>query len=91
MDRDTVLAKIEHENAELRARFPHVRESLPALVHWSEGEQARYSLSLDIRWPQHQSLVSGPPQASAEAAVEAGFRLARERLAAAAPPEEELT
>ena len=79
MDRDTILGRIEHESAELRARYPHVRECIPALMHWQEAEQARYSLALDIRWPQHQTLVSGPACASAEAAIEAAFRLAAER------------
>ncbi|MGQ0544189.1 MAG: hypothetical protein ACT4P3_02510 [Betaproteobacteria bacterium] len=79
MDRDSILAKIEHESAELRARYPHVHECIPALAQWTEGEQPRYSLGLDIRWPQHQALVSGPAHATAEAAVEAAFRLARER------------
>lgn len=83
MDRDSILAKIEHENAELRARFAHVHESIPALVQWTEGEQVRYSLSLDIRWPQHQTLVSGSVQPTADAAIEAAFRLARERVAPA--------
>jgi len=49
-------------------------------VQWKDGEQDRYSLGLDIRGPQHQTLLSGPAQATAEAAVEAAFRLAREQL-----------
>ena len=80
MDRESVRAKIERGCAELRARYPHVDDCLPALIEWQEGGQARYALSLDIRWPQHQSLVSGPAQPSAEAAVDAAFRLAREKV-----------
>lgn len=80
MDRDMLQARLEHEIAELRAAFPRVESCHSALVQWKDGEQPRYSLGLDIRWPQHQVLVSGSAQASAEAAVAAAFRLARERL-----------
>ena len=80
MDRDMLQARLEHEIAELRGAFPRVDSCHSALMQWKDGEQARYSLGLDIRGPQHQALVSGPAQASIEAAVEAAFRLARERL-----------
>lgn len=75
-----MLGAIERESALLRVQFPQVRECIPALVQWKEGDAERWSLSLDIRWPQHQSLVSGPAQPTFEAAVAAAFRLARERL-----------
>jgi hypothetical protein len=80
MDFDSIQGRIEHEIAELRGAYPRVESCHSALVQWKDDEQARYSLGLDIRWPQHQVLVSGPAQASADAAVEAAFRLARERL-----------
>lgn len=80
MDVDSLQGRIEHEIAELRGAFPRVESCHSALVHWKDGEQARYSLGLDIRCPQHQTLVSGPAQASVEAAVEAAFRAAREQL-----------
>jgi hypothetical protein len=80
MDVDSLQSRIEHEIAELRGAFPRVESCHSALVQWKDGEQDRYSLGLDIRGPQHQTLLSGPAQASAEAAVEAAFRLARERL-----------
>ena len=80
MNLDSIHERIEHEVAELRGAFPRLESCHSALVQWKDGEQPRYSLGLDIRGPQHQALVSGPAQASAEAAVEAAFRLARERL-----------
>jgi hypothetical protein len=80
MDFDSIQGRIEHEIAELRGVYPRVESCHSALVQWKDDEQARYSLGLDVRWPQHQVLVSGPAQASADAAVEAAFRLARERL-----------
>ena len=80
MDRDMLQARLEHEIAELRGAFPRVESCHSALMQWKDSEQARYSLGLDIRWPQHQVLVSGPAQPSADTAVEAAFRLARERL-----------
>ena len=80
MDFDSIQGRIEHEIAELRGAFPRVESCHSALVQWKDDEQARYSLGLDIRGPQHQVLVSGPTQPSTDAAVEAAFRLARERL-----------
>jgi hypothetical protein len=80
MDFDTLQARIEHEIAELRGAFPRIGSCESVLVQWSENGQARYSLGLDIRWAQHQSLVSGPAEASPEAAVDAAFQRAREAL-----------
>ena len=80
MDFDTLQARIEHEIAELRGAYPRVESCHSALVQWKDDEQARYSLGLDIRWPQHQSLVSGTAEASPDAAVEAAFQRARETL-----------
>jgi hypothetical protein len=80
VDADGLQARIEHETAELRGAFPALQSCQSALVHWAEGGEARYSLGLDIRAPRHQTLVSGPEQPTPEAAVEAAFRSARERL-----------
>ena len=80
MDRDKLQARLEHEIAELRGAFPRVDSCHSALMQWKDGEQARYSLGLDIRGPLTRAWCCGPAQASIEAAVEAAFRLARERL-----------
>jgi hypothetical protein len=80
MDSDSVHARIEHETAELRALHPHVTHCHSALVQWNDGGVRRYSLGLDIHWPQHQTLISGEASDSAEAAISAGFHSARQRL-----------
>ena len=80
MDSQSLQALIEHQTAELRALFPQITDCHTALVQWKEGDATRYSLHLDIRWPQHQSLVSGPARDRAEAAIEAGVCIARERM-----------
>lgn len=80
MSAENLRASIEHQSMDLRAAYPYIESCQSALVQWSEEGQARYSLGLDIRWPQRQTLLSGPAQATAEAAVEAAFRAARERL-----------
>jgi hypothetical protein len=80
MDAQSVQARIEHETAELRVRFPGITDCHTALVQWRQGEATRWSLHLDIRWPQHQTLVSGEARDSAEAAIEAAFRQAKERI-----------
>jgi hypothetical protein len=81
---DSVNARIEHEAAELRARHPQVTSCHSALVQWSQAGERRYSLKLDIRWPNHQTLISGEARDNAEAAISAAFDDARQRLQEAA-------
>jgi hypothetical protein len=80
MKSDGLRAGIEHRIAELRAAYPRISACQAMLEDWHEGAEPRYSLRLDIRWPQHQSLVSGPACASADEAVDAAFELARRSL-----------
>jgi len=81
--KNDVQAHIEHQLAELRGAYPRISSCHSALRNWFEDGKARYSLWLDLRWPDHQSIVSGPARDSAEQAVQAGFDKAREVLAAA--------
>jgi hypothetical protein len=74
MDDDSLHARIEHEIAELRSRFPHIIDCHSAMVKWDDGGDKRYALRLDIRWPQHQTLVSGEAKDSVAAAIAAAFR-----------------
>jgi hypothetical protein len=80
MDTDSLHARIEHEAAELRGQYPHVKDCHSAMVQWDQDGEKRYALHLDIRWLEHQSLVSGEAKESAMAAVGAAFHLARERV-----------
>jgi hypothetical protein len=80
MTSDSVHARIEHETADLRARHPQVTDCHTALVQWNDGGERRYSLMLDIRSPNRQTLVSGEARDSADAAIDAAFRTAKERL-----------
>ena len=80
MSPDSLQARVEHGIAELRAAYPRIGECRAALDHWSDGGRARHALRLDLRWPQHQSLVSGPACDSPEAALQAGFDAARQLL-----------
>lgn len=82
MGADSIHARVEQRIGELRARFPQITACHSALVRWSEGGAARHSLHLDVRWPQHQEIVSGPAAPTAEAAIEAGLSLAAERIRA---------
>ena len=82
MDVQSTQERIEQETVQLRAAFPAIQHCHTALVQWKEDDAARYSLHLDIRWPQHQSLVSGPACASAEEAGEAAFANAINSLTA---------
>ena len=84
MDSESLHARIEHETAELRARHPQVTDCHSALVQWNDAGQRRYSLKLDIRWPDHQTLISGEAHDSAGAAISAAFHSARQRLHEAA-------
>ncbi len=73
-------ARIEHEVAELRGAYPWLSSCHSALRNWFEGGAPRYSLWLDLRGAQHQSIVSGPACGSAEHAVQAGFDKARRAM-----------
>lgn len=97
---DSLQARMQHEIAELRAAYPRITGCHAALDEWREGADSRYALRLDIRWPQHQSLISGAAKADAYAALHAAFAAARRRGAALRiapvrnknpPPREELT
>ena len=78
-----VQARIEHEIAELRGAWPRITSCHSALRTWLEDGAPRHSLWLDIRWPQHQSIVSGPASAGVEEALQAGFDKARAELGGA--------
>jgi hypothetical protein len=80
MDIDSVHARIEHESAELRARYPQITTCNSALVQWNEAGKKRYSLKLDLRWPQHQTLLNGDAMDDVGAAISAAFARARQRV-----------
>jgi hypothetical protein len=80
MKSDTLQASIEHRIAELRAAHPQITVCHATLDEWHEDAGPCHALRLDIRWPQHQSLVSGPARPSVRAAVEAAFELAARTL-----------
>lgn len=84
MESDSLHARIEHESAELRAKYPHVTSCHTAMMQWNEAGAKRYSLRLDIRWPQHQTLISGEAKDNPAAAISAAFHSARERIHEAA-------
>jgi hypothetical protein len=71
---------IEHRIAELRAAYPRIAVCHATLDEWHEDAGPRHALRLDIRWPQHQSLVSGPARPSVRGAVQAGFEVAAHML-----------
>lgn len=62
--------------ADLRAAHPKITVCHATLEQWHEDTGPRHALRLDLRWPQHQSLISGPARASAEEAVQAAFEKA---------------
>jgi hypothetical protein len=82
MNEESPQALIQEQVRDLRSRFPRIGRLGTALEAWREGDAPRYSLALDIRWPEHQTLVAGPARPSAEEAVRAAFEAARERLEA---------
>jgi hypothetical protein len=80
MKHDSLQADMEHRIAELRAAYPRISDCRATLEDWREGGARRHSLRLDIRWPQHQSLISGPARESPEEAVQAAFDAATRSL-----------
>jgi hypothetical protein len=76
MESESLQANIQHAIADLRAAQPRISACHASLERWQEASEPRFALQLDVRWPQHQSLISGPPRASAVEAVRAAFDLA---------------
>lgn len=85
MEPESLQARIQHETAELIALHPDILACRATLDEWKEGEQSRFALRLDIRWPQRQTLISGRARESASAALHAAFAAARQRLQTATP------
>jgi hypothetical protein len=83
MDRESLQALVQHELVELQARFPRIGVCRSTLDEWQEDEASRYALRLDIRWPQHQTLVSGDAKDNPLDAVRAAFDAARAQLQSA--------
>ena len=80
MDRPALETRIQLELAELRARFPQISACRSTLDEWKEDGDSRYALRLDIRWPQHQTLVSGAAKGDAVGALHAALDAARRQL-----------
>ena len=81
MKNDGLHAELGHRIAELRARHARVYSCEALIEDWQEDGEARHAVRLDIRWPQHQSLIAGPARASAAQAVRAAFDKAMGELA----------
>lgn len=80
MDRESLQAQIHHELAEFQARFPQISACRSTLDEWQEDGRSRYALRLDIRWPEHQTLVSGEAKDSPLGALRAALESARREL-----------
>lgn len=80
MEPGGLQARIEHGIAELRAAYPRVGSCHFALHTWREGDRTLHSLWLDIRWPGHQTVLSGPPCANPGEAIEAALAKAARGL-----------
>ena len=85
MESNALQVRAERVVAELRSAYPQITTCHTALRSWREGAQLRYSLRLDIRWPQHQSIISGPACGSVDEALQAGLDKARGALSSAMP------
>ncbi|HEX6528408.1 MAG TPA: hypothetical protein VF004_01225 [Burkholderiales bacterium] len=81
MRNEGLPAELGHRIAELRARHPRVHSCEALIEDWQEDGETRHAVRLDIRWPQHQHLVSGPARAGAAQALQAAFEKATEQLA----------
>ncbi|TAK86808.1 MAG: hypothetical protein EPO20_06160 [Betaproteobacteria bacterium] len=80
MDRETLEGRIQLELAQLQARFPQVSACRSTLDEWQEDGNSRYALRLDIRWPQHQTLVSGDAKDNPLGALRAALEAAERQL-----------
>lgn len=82
---ESLNARIQHEIAALRAAYPRVSHFHGVLEDRDDGGERRYALRLDIRWPQHQALVSSGERADPYAALRCAFDAAARHLAQAYP------
>lgn len=82
---ESLQAHIQHEIAELRAACPRIAHCHGALEDWDEGGERRYAMRLDIRWPQHQTLLTSAPHPSPYSALRSAFDAAARHLAQACP------
>ena len=80
MDADVIRAHIDRKAAELRQRYPDMTHCDSALSQRREEGKLRYSLYLELRWPQTQVLVTGPVHGDAGTAIDAAFQEARARI-----------
>ncbi len=80
MDRESLQARIELELARLKAHFPRITACRGTLDEWQEAGDSRYALRLDIRLPQHQTLLSGEAKDNPLAALRAALAAAERRL-----------
>jgi hypothetical protein len=80
MDRETLDARIQLELVELQARCPQISACRSTLDEWQEDGDSRYALRLDIRWPEHQTLVSGAAKDNPLGALRAALEAAERQL-----------
>ena len=85
MDRQSLQERIHHEVAEFQARFPQIAACRTTLDEWLEDGRSLYSLRLDIRWPEHQTLLTGEAKDSPLDAVRAALDAARRQIQQAKP------
>jgi hypothetical protein len=80
MKSDSFQAELEHEIGELRGAFPRVTAVRAELDEVREYDSRRFAVRLDIRWPEHQALLSGPACGAPLDALHAAFAMAKGRL-----------
>ena len=78
---ESLHGRIEHQIAELRAANPRITHCRGVLEEWDEGGERRYALQLDIRWPQHQTFLTGGAHADPYEALRAAFDAAAKHMA----------
>jgi hypothetical protein len=80
MEPDLLRASIHREIAKLRAASPRITACHATIEEWHEAGVPRHALQLDIRSPEHQSLISGPARDNVDEALRAAFDAAAEQM-----------
>jgi hypothetical protein len=80
MDASWIRTRIEQATAALRASYPDMTDVHTVFSHRLEAGRPRYSLYLDLHWPQRQLLVPGPSREEPGAAIDAAIQEARARI-----------
>jgi hypothetical protein len=77
---EALEARIRNAVAELAGLYPQLSACHVAAEKVAPGPAEAFCVRLDLRFPEHQSLLNGEPCASLDLAIRSAFNAAKRRL-----------